>query len=149
MSVTTVSSSDCSNRRFCSEKHFCTEGRFALANQITGQILERAAGDFGKLVLLASLSSPHSFRYRHPAFDETVPACLASLVLQCNHEQVFSKWLELALEEQWKAVNEYLAAKRTGAADVSLEKLVPGGARGPERELFLTDLELVLSLLET
>jgi hypothetical protein len=120
-----------------------------LANQITGQIIERAAGDFGKLVLLASLSSPHSLRYRHPAFGDTVPACLASPVLQRSHEQVFSKWLELALEEQWKAINEYLAAKRAGTAEVSLEKLIPEAASAPERELFLTDLELVLSLLGT
>jgi hypothetical protein len=150
-----IGSSDCYQRHACSEKHLCTEESFCLANEITRQILDQASGDFGKLVLLSSLASDHAGWYHHAGFGKAVPACLASWVLRCTHEQVFLRWLDSPLEEQWTAVREHLAARHrqnTGTPRerqaASVEALIPGVARQPERELFLSDLELVLSLLE-
>jgi hypothetical protein len=103
---------------------------------------------------LSSLCNRHAGAYQHPALASVVPSCFASLVLQRNHEQVFAKWLELIIEEQWKQVSEYLAAAEAGEAardktpEEHWEALIPKAARRPERELFLSDLALILSTLE-
>ena len=154
MSVATRGSYDCGMRKSCKDGQFCGEGGVALANEITNQILERASGAFGKLVLLSSICNGRAGTYHHSALDGVVPSCLASLVLRRNHEQVFSMWLELILEEQWKEISEYLTAPeaaeviRGKAPKEPWEALIPEAARQPERELFLSDLELILSLLE-
>jgi hypothetical protein len=150
-----IGSSDCYQRYACSEKHLCTEERFSQANEITRQILDQTSGDFGALALLSSLSSDRSGWYHHERFGKAVPPCLASLVLRCTHEQIFLRWLDLRLEQQWKAIREHLAARHRENTETprewqagSQEALIPEVARQPERELFLSDLELVLSLLE-
>jgi hypothetical protein len=129
-----------------------TEPQVAQAREIAERIIGQAPGDFGRLVLMSSLLAGRVGEYHHPALDNHVPATVANEVLRSSHEQVFSRWLELVLEEQWKAVSEYLAAKPADGADVprgrSLEKLIPPRAGPPQRELFLSDLELVLSLIE-
>ena len=125
-----------------------------MAEAITNRILERASGTFEKLVVLSSLYRCHAGAYQHSALDEVVPSCLASLVLRSNHEQAFSKWLELLLEEQWKEISEYLAAREAKEATCGQEPgdfwktLIPQAAREPERALFLTDLELILGLVQ-
>lgn len=143
-----VTDSDCRERPVCTEKALCTPERFTLANEITTHLLETAPGDFGRLVLLSSLSNPSAYQYCHPAFENSVPPCLASLVLQGNHKHVFSRWLKLTLEEQWKAVTEYLATEQARGVEGSFETLIPGTARPAERELFVSDLKLILSLSE-
>jgi hypothetical protein len=140
------------DRPFCGDEQFCKGGRFVLAKEITNQILDRASGVFGKLVLLSSLCERSAGGYQHPALDKVVPPCVASLVLRSNHERLFSTWLELILEEQWKEISEYLAAPEAGEATPGeasgefWETLIPRAARQPERELFLSDLKLILSL---
>lgn len=154
MDFTNVTASDCAKRQYCAEKHFCTENCFAQANETTKQLLQGTAGDFGKLVLLSSLCGTVTECYQHPAFDEGIPPCLVSLVLRCSHERFFADWLDLPLEEQWKAVREFLNARDAASEQHStqrqscLDTLVPPAARQPERELFLSDLELVLELAE-
>jgi hypothetical protein len=125
-----------------------------LARRITDRILEQAPGAFSKLVLVSSLCERRAGEYHHPALDAAVPSSVANQVLRDSHEQVFSRWLELILEEQWKEVSEYLVteAAEPAASGVSagkpLEALIPPTTREPQRELFLSDLQLVLSLLE-
>jgi hypothetical protein len=132
----------------------CDQGGAALASQIANQIVERASGAFGKLVLLSSLCNRCAGAYHHPSLDSVVPSCLASLVLQRNHEQAFAKWLEMIIEEQWKEISEYLAGPEAGEEMRSKtpeelgEALIPQRACPPERELFLSDLGLILSLLK-
>lgn len=144
----------CDRWHSCDLRHLCGKRQVATANEIAHRVLERAPGTFGKLVLLSSLCRCRADAYHHPALDKVVPECLASLILQRNHEQLFSSWLELHLEEQCKEVGEYFAAPETGQRISSgarqdwREWLVPPGARAPERALFLSDLELVLSLVQ-
>lgn len=153
MSVANLRSYDCGMRQSCKDGQFCSEGGVALANEITDQILEQASGAFGKLVLLSSICNGRAGTYHHSALDGVVPSCLTSLVLRRNHEQVFSMWLELILEEQWKEISEYVAAPEAGEVtrgkvpEEPWEALIPQAARQPERELFLSDLKLILSLL--
>jgi hypothetical protein len=151
----TVDIYDCGMRQSCNDGPFCKAGGAALANEITSQIIERAPSAFGKLVLLSSLCNRSAGAYHHPALEKVVPSCLASLVLRKSHEQAFSIWLEKVLEEQWKEVGEYLAATEAGEAATqgkargkSWDTLLPEAAHASERELFLSDLELVLSVLE-
>lgn len=155
MSVATRGSYDCGMRKSCTDGQFCSERGVALADEITNQILERASSPFGKLVLLSSLlCNRRAGAYHHPALDGVVPSCFASLVLRRNHEQVFATWLELILEEQWKEMREYLASPEVGEVAWAKEPkefwetLIPESARQPERELFLSDLKLILSLLQ-
>ncbi len=145
---------DCGMRKTCQDGPFCGAVGATLASEITSRILEPASGAFGKLVLVSSLCNRCAGAYHHPEFEQVVPSCLASLVLRKIHEQAFSKWLAMILEEQWKEVSEYLATPGAGktvqdkAPGGSWELLLPEGTREPERELFLSDLKLVLSLLE-
>jgi hypothetical protein len=144
---------DCGLRKSCEQGMFCGQGGAALANEITTQIVERASGAFGKLVLLSSLCNQRAGAYHHPSLDSVVPSCLASLVLRRNHEQAFAKWLEMIIEEQWKEISEYFAEPagevvRSKTPEELGEALIPQAARPPERELFLSDLGLTLSLLK-
>jgi hypothetical protein len=130
----------------------CGKSQVAAAEEIANRVLERAPGRFGKLVLLSSVCHCRADAYYHPALENVVPECLASLILQRNHQRLFSSWLELHLEEQWKEIAEYFTATEAahgtsgGATPSFWEKLIPQGTRPPERALFLSDLELVLSL---
>ncbi len=130
------------------------EPQLARAQEIVHQMLNEAPGDFGKLVLMSSLSDSSVGEYRHPALNRNIPSSIAHEVLRDSHEQVFSRWLELVLEEQWKAVSEYFTAEPVGnlalqrTSNESWEKLIPPAAGAPQRELFLSDLRLVLSLVE-
>jgi hypothetical protein len=154
MYAATMDIYDCGMRKSCDEGMFCAQGGAALANQITSQMVERASSAFGRLVLLSSLCDRCAGAYHHPSLDSVVPSCLASLVLRRNHEQAFAKWLELIIEEQWKEISEYLGGPEAGEVVGSKtpeefgEALIPEGAREPERELFLSDLGLILSLLK-
>jgi hypothetical protein len=76
------------------------------------------------------------------------------------HKEVFSDWLGFRLQQQERDLSvwlEWLASNPEASSELpTLEKLgqqrwhetlLPPGAIDPERELFLSDLNLVLTLL--
>ncbi len=79
----------------------------------------------------------------------------ADLVLRQSHEEVFREWLNYPLEPQVRDVEKYLdsiEAERDTVLETWLtlepyQRLLPAGASEAERELYVTDLQLVLELL--
>ena len=76
--------------------------------------------------------------------------------LRGSHPQAFCAWLSLSLREQAAAVQKYLADDPEGLHAASLAAVVaegenaglfPSGVLDAERQLFLSDLTVVLRLL--
>jgi hypothetical protein len=63
-----------------------------------------------------------------------------------SHQQVFSYWLMLGLSEQIRDLREYFDHAPDAALDYRV--LVPANARDVERQLYLTDMETLLGLLQ-
>jgi hypothetical protein len=102
---------------------------------------------FGRLAFLASLRDAVTGRYYHSALD-----CVASpedmdRALRHSHEQVFAEWLNFGLAEQKSDLDEFLDGLDGPRRLPDYRSLAPQSARDAERELYLTDLEMLLLLL--
>ena len=99
------------------------------------------------MVFLCSLRDRATGRYSHPALLQSLGREAADRTLCHNHHQVFMDWLRLNLAEQKADLDEYLRISRTAAANLPYRELVPPNAHEVERQLYLTDLEILLQLL--
>jgi hypothetical protein len=108
---------------------------------------------FGKLVTLAGLQTNGAGQYYHPQIDGNFPAAVVSSLFRQRHEDTFSQWLNLSLEEQHKQLTEFFCALWTVGRPRLPEKvrkaLAPPEAAEPERILFLADLECTISVIES
>jgi hypothetical protein len=111
---------------------------------------------FGRLVYLSSLRDSKSGVYEHYGLAQVFGAKDADRTLRQIHNQVFGSWLNLNLEQQ-KADLEYYLSGLEEDVDAILanwirlapyRQLIPPRAREVERQLYLTDLEVVLELLK-
>jgi len=134
---------------------------------LPGQDRERAKRDvwartltqipttFGKIVYLASLRDDNTGRYQHFGLAQLYTEEEADLVLRDSHEDVFSEWLNFPLEEQRRDLEQYLESVEDEKASVlrtwltlsPYRNLIPAQAGAAERELYISDLELILELL--
>ena len=117
--------------------------------------LAQISSTFGKIAYLTSLRNENSGRYEHFGLAQIYSEDEADLVLRQSHEEVFREWLNYPLEPQVRDVEKYLdsiEAERDTVLETWLtlepyQRLLPAGASEAERELYVTDLQLVLELL--
>lgn len=110
---------------------------------------------FGRLVYLASLRNQNTGLYEHHGLAQMFGAEEAGRTLLESHSQVFSEWLWFGLEQQKEEVTAYLDSLEEESRLVlenwlrfaPYRNFIPAGTREAERELYLSDLELVLELL--
>ena len=107
---------------------------------------------FGKLVWISSFRAGDSGEYRCWAFDSAVTPEVASEAMLHAHVRVFTRWLGLSLDEQYKDLAQYLASgESTGhflQQGFGLKKLIPVSAHEGQRAVFLADLEMIMGLME-
>src|SRR5579862_1515121 len=104
---------------------------------------------FGRLVYLSSLRNDATGRYAHDTLNGIHGSDEADRTLSRTHQQVFSQWIASSLADQKRDLDEYLA--ETGGGVQSLwryRNVVPPMARDVERQLYLTDFETLLGLLQ-
>jgi hypothetical protein len=112
------------------------------------RILSQIPTTFGCLVYLASLRDKVAGRYSHTIFQGVLDADEADRALCNAHHQVFFRWLTFGLEEQMKDLGDYLQANGPSEAILRYADLMPSTSRDVERQLFLTDLETILELMQ-
>ena len=111
---------------------------------------------FGRLVYLSSLRDSNTGTYEHFGLAQVFGAKDADRTLRQSHTQVFSEWLNLNLEQQKGDVEDYLsgleedvdALVATWIRLAPYRNLIPPRAREVEKQLYLSDLEIVMELLK-
>jgi hypothetical protein len=111
--------------------------------RIAAQISTR----FGRLVFLCSLRDLATGRYSHPSLTGSFGVESADRALRHTHHQVFREWLRLSLQDQKEDLDEYLRISRIRPVELRYRDLAPAGAHEVERQLYLTDLEVILQLI--
>jgi excisionase family DNA binding protein len=107
-----------------------------------------------RLVFLAGLRDPNSGTYCAP-LGSTPEGVDVDRVLRSIHEEAFSAWLDYRLAEQKADLDLYFSGvncERTSAAQnwlhlESYRSLVPVSASSAERQLFYSDLKVLLGLM--
>ena len=125
------------------------------ANDVWRQTLQSIATTFGKLVYLSGLRDEGTGRYNHYGLSQRYSEEQANLVLTLSHEEVFFDWLELSLEQQNGDLNLYLTDSGSDPALVvdnwlrlePYRRLIPASAPREERELYISDIEMLLDLI--
>lgn len=110
---------------------------------------------FGRLVYLCSLRDANSGVYEHYGLAQSFGDEEVNRVLRQSHEQSFSEWLSLSLQQQLADLELYLdglGANREQIVDTwqrlaPYRNLPPAAAREVERDLYVTDIEALLALL--
>lgn len=111
--------------------------------------LARIPTAFGRLVYLSSLRDETTGRYTHEALIRLQGPEDADRTLSNSHQQVFSQWISSSLAEQKRDLDQYVL--EVGGRLDSLwpyRNVVPAMAREVERQLYLTDFETLLWLLQ-
>ncbi len=110
---------------------------------------------FGRLVYLASLRDQNTGQYQHHGLAQRFGEEDSDRTLRESHEQTFADWLCYPLEHQKTELDDYLSALDTPPRMVveawvrqtPFGGFVPSTARETERQLYLSDLEVLLELL--
>ncbi len=128
----------------------------APADHVWGHTLSRIPTIFGRLVYLASLRNPNSDSYEHHALMQMFGSEHSGEILRESHSRVFHDWLCLTLEQQSADLQEYLAELQGNSVDIlttwkqakPYRNAVPNSARDVERDLYLSDLETLLEVMQ-
>ncbi len=99
------------------------------------------------MVFLRSLRNSADGRYHHSSLDDSIGPDAADRTLRHHHHQIFAEWLRLSLAEQKEEIEEFLRISGTAGANLPYRELPPASAHEVERQLYLTDLEVVLQLI--
>ncbi|MGE5645119.1 MAG: hypothetical protein ACM336_04945 [Acidobacteriota bacterium] len=107
------------------------------------------------MVYLCSLRDPNTGGYEHYGLAQVFGAGEADRVLRESHQQVYSSWLCLTLEQQKADLDLYLSGLSGNRATIldtwirlqPYRNLIPSTAREVERELYMADLDAILCLL--
>lgn len=110
---------------------------------------------FGRIVYLASLRDANTGRYQHFGLAQVYSLEEAAGALLASHIEAFGEWLNYPLARQKSDLEEYLGSLeedrttvlRTWLALSPYRNLIPTDATEAQRELFVSDLELILELL--
>jgi hypothetical protein len=117
--------------------------------------LEQVPTEYGKLVYLTSLRNSDTGRYEHHGLSLGHGADASHFAIQASHERVFREWLATPLPQQAEDLGAYLDELPFDRATLletwgQLEpyrNLCPVDTAEPERALFCSDLETILTLL--
>ena len=110
--------------------------------------LSRISTHFGRLVFLASLRDATTGRYSHDELLRLLGTEDTDRTLCRSHHQVFSEWLGFSLSEQKSDLDEFLQEPAGSRRLTNYRNLVPPTARDVEKQLYLTDLETLIGLLQ-
>ena len=117
--------------------------------------LSQVPTTFGRIAYLASLRNLNSGRYEHFGLAQIYSEEQADGAIRLSHAQAMGEWLNFPLARQKGDLEEYLNSLEGGRQRVletweALEphrSLLPTDASEAEKELFLSDLQLILELL--
>ena len=110
---------------------------------------------FGQLVYLSSLRNVNSGRYEHHGLALLFGEREAEKALRFSHQKSFLDWLNFTLAQQQSDIDLYLSSiheDRRCVITAWLESspyrnLIPPSAKSSEKNLFLSDLEALLTVL--
>lgn len=125
--------------------------------ELWNRTVVQIASVFGRLVYLASLRDQNTGQYQHFGFSQRFSEREADKTIRHSHKNVFLDWLCLSLEQQGKDLESYLDSlgqdRKTIVANWRewpvYMNWIPPQSRPADRELFKSDLEIVLELIRT
>jgi len=125
------------------------------ASDLWRHTLSQIPSIFGRIVYLSSLRDPNSGEYCHHGLASVFGAQAAHEAMLQSHMESFRTWLDCSLEQQKADLELYVAGldpekKKVVETWTVLEpyrSILPASLRAVEKELFLADLEALLSLL--
>jgi hypothetical protein len=108
-----------------------------------------------RLIFLASLKDLRTDEHAEQVLALKFGRAEVDRVLAEEHRAVFEAWLCLNLKDQASEMERYAAAQdapshavfSAWAHDRLYQRLIPPGAIKAQRELFVTDMEVILDLL--
>lgn len=128
----------------------------ALGGSLRDAALERIPTTFGQLIYLTSLREPNTGQYRHYGWAQRSSDGEIDAVLRQLHADAFANWVRMMLEEKKSDLDHYLAGIN-GDREAILQtwtnlkpyrNLVPASSAEAERNLFFSDLETLIALLQ-
>jgi hypothetical protein len=125
------------------------------AAELWSRTLVQIPSLFGRLVYLSSLREPHSGLYQHFGFAQRFSEKIADQTIGRSHKHAFMDWLCFSLEQQRQDLGFYLdsvGGDRRAIVTNWLEwppfmNWMPPQSRPAERELFRSDMEIILELI--
>jgi hypothetical protein len=127
----------------------------SVAGELLGRMLQQIISVTGRLAYLASLRDPATNQYRHLVFERLVGPQSTDSTLRAAHRAVFYQWLSLSLVQHRGDLVWYLGHESSADDDLlrelrdkcCLEGLPPEDVAPHERQLFLSDLQLLFRSL--
>jgi len=117
------------------------------ASDVCRRIVTQIPTRLGRMAFLSSLRDPLTGRYAHPALVQSFGREIADRTLTHSHHQVFMEWLRLNLADQKADLDDYLRINGLTASALAYRELPPASAHEVERQLYLTDLEVILQMI--
>lgn len=126
------------------------------ASDLWRHTLSQIPSVFGRLVYLSSLRNSNTGSYEHHGFAQMYGDEQSDRTLRQSHSEAFSKWLCFDLEQQKADLDLYLSSLGANMRTIieawlrlsPYRHLVPASARPPDRQLYLSDMEILLTLLK-
>jgi hypothetical protein len=120
---------------------------------LTANYLEPLSTAYERMAYLHSLRGESAGRYVHEGLEKLYGADAVNGVIAQCHEEVFERLLELPLNEQGQELRSYLESQsgtfeaKAGACRKNCEKWIPPQAPSYLRELYGSNLNVLLELL--
>jgi hypothetical protein len=127
-----------------------------LVEDFTTRTLAAIPSEYARLVYVSTLRDLPSGRYEHTGLSSRYPEGAVNEVLAASHEELFARILEMSLESQLSDLRICLAGlggelvKQAGRwRELEFYRaLMPNGVAPNIRELFCSNLEALLSVVE-
>jgi len=111
----------------------------------------------GRLAYLASLRDPNTGSYQHVGLAQRIGEGEADRILRQSHGETFNEWLSFGLERQKEELENYFTGLDGDCREILANWLTlepcagwaPAESRDVERDLFHSDMKLVLELIRT
>lgn len=134
-----------------------TPERLAAVGDSWRRTLSGIESPLGQLAYLASLRNQNTGYYEHFGLSERIGPTEVDRLIRQSHVGVFRQWLCFDLRRQRLEVERYLEGIEGPRAEIlsnwlclgPYEAWLPADSRDVERDLFRTDLALVLELIRS
>ncbi|MEP6716880.1 MAG: hypothetical protein ABJC09_15015 [Terriglobia bacterium] len=119
--------------------------------------LARIPTVLGRLAYMASLRNTNTGQYEHFGLAQRIGSADVDRLIRRNHHELFQQWLCFGLQRQKEELEEYLEGLEGDRREIishwlSIEPYngwIPAETRDVERQLFLSDLQVLLQLIRT